>query len=73
MSRPTVHEEFEALETRLHALLALCTKLRQENKSLKDQQHSLVEERSRLIDKNETARSKVEQMINRLKSMEASQ
>ena len=34
---------------------------------------ALVEERSRLVEKNETARSKVEQMIVRLKSLEAGQ
>jgi cell division protein ZapB len=55
------------------SLIQLCTRLRQENQSLKQQQNALVEERARLIDKNETARSKVEQMIIRLKSMEMSQ
>lgn len=73
MSRPTLEEQFEALESRLQALITLCTRLRQENQSLKDQQDTLVEERARLIDKNETARSKVEQMIVRLKSLEVSQ
>lgn len=73
MSQPTLDEEFAALENRLLSLIQLCTRLRQENQSLKQQQNALVEERARLIDKNETARSKVEQMIIRLKSMEMSQ
>ena len=73
MSRPTFNEEFSTLESRLQTLLALCTRLRVENRSLKDQQTTLVEERARLIEKNETARTKVEQMIIRLKSMEAGQ
>lgn len=73
MSQPTLDEEVAALETRLLSLIQLCTRLRQENQSLKEQQSVLVEERARLIDKNETARSKVEQMIIRLKSMEMSQ
>ncbi len=68
-----MHEEFDALESRLHDVAALCSKLRLENQSLKQQQASLVEERARLIEKNETARSKVEQMIVRLKSLEAGQ
>lgn len=73
MSRPALDEQFELLETRLQALIALCTRLRQENQVLRSQQESLVEERARLIDKNETARNKVEQMIVRLKSLEMSQ
>lgn len=68
-----MHKEFDALESRLQDVAALCSKLRLENQSLKQQQDSLIEERARLIEKNETARSKVEQMIIRLKSLEASQ
>jgi len=73
MSRPALEEQFELLETRLQAMISLCTRLRQENQVLREQQDSLVEERARLIDKNETARNKVEQMIVRLKSLEAGQ
>ncbi|MBX2878873.1 MAG: TIGR02449 family protein [Granulosicoccus sp.] len=73
MTRPSLHEEFNRLETRLHELIILCSQLRLENQSLKDQQGTLVEERANLIKKNEMARSKVEQMITRLKSMEAAQ
>lgn len=73
MSQSTLHDEFDALETRLQEVVALCSRLRLENQSLKEQQDNLVEERARLIDKNETARSKVEQMIVRLKSLEANQ
>lgn len=68
-----MHEEFDALESRLQDVAALCSKLRLENQSLKQQQDLLIEERARLIEKNETARSKVEQMIIRLKSLEAGQ
>jgi cell division protein ZapB len=68
-----MHKEFDAFESRLHEVAKLCSNLRLENQSLKQQQNSLIEERSRLIEKNETARSKVEQMIIRLKSLEASQ
>ncbi len=73
MSQSTVSQEFSRLETRLNDVIQLCDKLRQENTALKDQQNELVEERSRLIEKNETARARVEQMITRLKSMETSQ
>ncbi len=58
---------------RMQDVISRCTKLHLENQTLKDQQGSLVEERARLIEKNELARTKVEQMIQRLKSLEAGQ
>jgi len=73
MSSTLLHDEFNRLEKRMHDLAGLCSQLHLENQSLKNQQGSLVEERARLIEKNELARSKVEQMIQRLKSLEASQ
>lgn len=73
MGNPSLHDEFNRLETRMQDLIGLCSRLHLENQTLKDQQGNLVEERARLIEKNELARNKVEQMIQRLKSMEASQ
>ncbi len=73
MSSASLHDEFNRLETRMQDVISLCSKLHLENQTLKDQQGSLVEERARLIEKNEMARNKVEQMIQRLKSLEAGQ
>ena len=73
MSRLSLNDEFTQLESQLQEVVALCARLRLENKSLQEQQTNLVEERARLIEKNEQARAKVEQMITRLKSMEANQ
>ena len=73
MSSTALHDEFKRLETRMQDLISLCSELHLENQTLKDQQGNLVEERARLIEKNELARTKVEQMIQRLKSLEASQ
>jgi len=73
MSRSTVDKEFSLMQSRVQDVVSLCNQLRQENRALLEQQHELVEERSKLIEKNEMARAKVEQMISRLKSMEASQ
>jgi cell division protein ZapB len=73
MSSLSLTSEFTLLETQLQQLISLCSQLRVENRSLLDQQSSLLEERARLIQKNELARAKVEQMIVRLKSMEAGQ
>jgi len=45
-------------------------RLAEENRSLRHQQEQLVAERSTLLAKNEQARSRVEAMISRLKSLE---
>lgn len=73
MSSASLHDEFSRLETRMQDVISRCSKLHLENQTLKDQQGNLVEERARLIEKNELARNKVEQMIQRLKSLEAGQ
>lgn len=62
--------ELKILEHQLDELVSLCKQLKQENQSLRDQQMGLVSERSKLMEKNEIARSRVEAMIMRLKSME---
>ena len=71
MSRRSLDEELVDLEKQVQTLAALCERLQLENRSLRGQRDTLVEERARLLDKNETARGKVEQMIVRLKAMEA--
>jgi len=71
MSRSDINEEIQHLEAQLNELASLCQRLNLENRSLREQQVSLVEERARLVEKNELARTKVEQMIVRLKSLEA--
>jgi cell division protein ZapB len=52
-------------------LIRTCRELREENTSLRARQDHLVAERAELIEKTELARSRVESMINRLKSMES--
>lgn len=73
MSRRSLDEEFVAIEKRIEALADRCARLTVENRSLREQQDAMIEERSRLIEKNETARGKVEQMIVRLKALESGQ
>lgn len=73
MTKPILENELDALEGRLTALLKVCEHLKAENTLLQDQQQELIDERARLVEKNETARRKVEQMIVRLKSLEAGQ
>lgn len=63
-------EHIRFLERRVDDLLALCERLREENRILRDSQESLNADRASLLEKNEQARSKIEAMISRLKAME---
>ena len=59
-------QNLSAIDERVDRLLALC-------RSLRASQELLVGERAQLIARNEQARSRVEAMIARLKSLEQSQ
>ena len=62
--------ELKRLEKRVDALVQVCDKLQDENRSLKQRQDSLTAERANLLQKNEQVRARVEAMIGRLKAME---
>jgi len=55
---------------RVDRLLEMCQRLAEENRSLRQSQEQLSAERSNLLAKNEQARSRVEAMIARLRSLE---
>ena len=59
-----------ALETKLDQLVQLCDSLQRDNQKLRAKESSWLQERARLIEKNELARTRVEAMITRLKSLE---
>ena len=65
-----MRDNLENLEDKVDELVALCSALDKENKSLRGRENDWLSERRQLLIKNETARSKVEGMISRLKSME---
>ena len=62
--------DISKLEQRIDELIVLTETLSNENSLMRDRQDILVEERARLIEKAELARSRVEAMLVRLKSME---
>ena len=62
--------QFNALERKIDDLIALCTQLDKENRSLKADSSSWQYEKDQLLDKNKLARSKVKSMIERLKTLE---
>ena len=63
--------QVEQLSARLDKLQELVRRLVDENRSLRQGQEQLAAERAQLLNKNEVARSRVEAMINRLKSLES--
>jgi cell division protein ZapB len=62
--------ELDALERKVNELIELCQVLSRENRALRSRQNTWSTERAKLIEKNELAKSKVESMISRLKSLE---
>ena len=58
------------LEKRIDELIALCDELEQKQESAVAEQNKWLQERTRLLEKNEHAKAKIEAMIMRLKSLE---
>ena len=63
--------DLDQLETRVDDLIRTISQLRNENISLRTRQEDLMSERAGLIEKSEQAKSRLESMIGRLKSMES--
>ena len=63
-------DDLRQLEQRIDELIETVGLLKNENTSLRQQKDKLVAERSQLIEKTEMARSRVEAMISRLRSLE---
>jgi cell division protein ZapB len=70
MTRPDATAELRAIRLEVERLVALVQRLGEENRSLRHAQEQLVAERATLVAKSEQARSRVEAMIARLKSLE---
>ncbi len=71
-SNKTVYTETDLrhLEQRIDELIDTVGSLKNENTALRQQKDTLNAERSQLIEKTELARSRVEAMISRLRSLE---
>ena len=63
-------QQLDELSAKLDALGAVLARVLDENRSLRTSQEQLIGERAALLSKNEQARSRVEAMILRLKSLE---
>jgi cell division protein ZapB len=61
-----------SVSDKIDQLLSYCRKLEQDNATLRERQEEWLNERTRLIQKNDLARNKIEAMIGRLKALEHS-
>lgn len=62
--------EINELEAKIDELIQLCSDLEGKLTVLQIDKHSWAQERSRLLQKNDLARNKIEAMIMRLKALE---
>lgn len=62
-------DDFANLEHKIDRLIHFSARLQKENESLRERESSLLKERSKLMEKNEMARNRVEHMIVRLKGL----
>ena len=65
MNAPSIAE----LEHKVDRLAALGARLKAENDVLREREANMARERSQLLEKNEMARSRIENMIARLKAL----
>lgn len=70
MDKSSTQSDLQAIADRIDQMIALCARLQEENRSLRSSQETLMVERANLLTKNEQARSRVEAMIARLRSLE---
>ena len=65
-----VENQLKMLEQKIDELIVLCKDLNRENQMLKTDSAGWHQERQVLIEKNELARTKVEAMLERLRTLE---
>ncbi len=62
--------DLKTLESKVDELIQLCQQFKNENNVLREHKSQLTAERGHLMEKNELARSRIEAMILRLKTLE---
>lgn len=64
------HQTIRLLEQKINDLILLCERIDKENKTLKEEQARWASEKQRLLDKNESAKQRIADMISHLKALE---
>lgn len=65
-------DQFNTLDEKITALIAVCAAMKQENQLLRAGQHSWQSERQQLLENNRQAKARLESVLTRLRSMEQS-
>lgn len=63
-------DDLQQLEQQVDDLLRMSRRMREENRLLKAQQTAWVAERTKLVEKTELARNRIDKMMNRLKELD---
>jgi cell division protein ZapB len=62
--------DINTLEKRIDELIELCDELESKHRTMEADRENWMQERTRLLEKNEMTKAKIEAMIMRLKSLE---
>jgi cell division protein ZapB len=62
--------DIQQLEAKIDDLIRLCDELERKHTNLEQDRENWLQERTRLLEKNELAKTKVEAMIMRLRALE---
>ena len=62
--------DISTLEKRIDELIELCDELESKHRAMEADRENWMQERTRLLEKNEMTKAKIEAMIMRLKSLE---
>ena len=65
-------DSFENLNEKVDSLIDICTDMKRENQALKAGESSWQSERKQLMDKKNVAKSKLESILVRIKSLDQS-
>ena len=68
--RPMTDTSFNTLEDKVDELIQLCHDMKKENQILRDDKHNWENERNSLVEKNQLARTRLEKVLQRLKTLE---
>ncbi|MEK9785480.1 MAG: hypothetical protein ACO3RT_11315 [Arenicellales bacterium] len=73
-NNPSEHliDEIEALATQLDGLVQTCSNLRAENEQLREAEQTLAAEKADLITRNLEAKRRIDLVVDRLRSSQAS-
>jgi len=63
-------DDLQQLEQQVDDLLRVSRRMREENMLLKSQQSAWISERTKLVEKTELARSRIDKMVSRLKELD---